>query len=266
MRRRRRYTVSDLLAIMRRLRGPRGCPWDRKQTHASLCGHLVEETYEFVDAVRSRSADRMAEELGDLLLHIVFQSEIGRGKGEFTFDEVVDGICRKLVRRHPHVFGDRKVRDADEVVRNWKLLKQQEKPERRSAMDRIPRSLPALPRAEHILRTAYHEGFRWPSSADLVAKVREELDELLAELRRPKPSRRAVAEELGDLLFVLVNLGLDLGLSAEDCLRLSSDKFLRRFRRLERLCRRGKLAMADADPAALRRLWDRTKAKTRRRP
>jgi tetrapyrrole methylase family protein/MazG family protein len=265
MTRKRKYTIGDLLTIMRKLRGPKGCPWDRKQTHASICPALIEEAHEFVDAVRSRSDGKMTEELGDLLLHVVFQAEMGRARKAFDFGDVTDSICRKLIRRHPHVFGSVRVRDAAEVLRNWDAIKAVEKgSERRSVMDRIPRSLPGFPRAEHILKAAYKAGFRWEKQDHLSAKVREELSELFEHLRKRGPARRrGLEEEMGDLFFVLTNLSLDLGLDPERCVRKAGDKFVRRFGRVERAIRTSGRPMTGTPHAELRKLWKKAKGTAR---
>jgi MazG family protein len=222
--------MDRLLELMRRLRAPDGCPWDREQTPVTLKPQLLEECYEVLEAIDSGSPTHLTEELGDLLLHVVFQAQIAQEKGDFDFNDVAQGISEKLVRRHPHVFGQTKAADAGEVVTLWNDLKKAEKPERASALDGVPRQLPALMRAEALQRKARHVGFDWPDTEGALEKVREEVAEVTAEMAQ---SSAAVAEELGDLLFSVVNLSRHLKLSAEDLLTRANDKFSRRFRAME---------------------------------
>jgi len=174
--------MDRLLEIMARLRAPGGCPWDIEQTPATLKPQLLEECYEVLDAIDSSSPEHLTEELGDLLLHVVFQAQIAREAGNFTFADVATGIADKLVRRHPHVFGDQKVADADNVVTLWHQLKKAEKPERESALDGVPRVLPALMRAEALQKKARDVGFDWPDAKGSLEKVREEVAEATTEI------------------------------------------------------------------------------------
>jgi len=243
--------TDRLIELMTRLRAPGGCPWDREQTPASLKPQMLEECYEVLDAIDSGSREHLTEELGDLLLHVVFQAELAREKGDFTFADVANGIADKLVRRHPHVFGDKTVEGAAGVVTLWNELKKEEKPERSSALDGVPRALPALMRAEALQKKAHQVGFDWPDALGSLAKVREEMAEVLAEIEadfaeegegaanpvgdgssKPPVSPRT-AEELGDLLFAVVNLTRHLQLDAEALLTTANDKFARRFRAVE---------------------------------
>jgi MazG family protein len=237
--------VDRLLAIMERLRAPDGCAWDREQTPATLKPQLLEECYEVIEAIGSGSADHLTEELGDLLLHIVFQAQIAREEGKFAFADVANGIAGKLLRRHPHVFGDQKTDDPAKIVAQWNELKKAEKPERASALDGVPRALPALTRAEAFQKKARHVGFDWPDARGSLDKVREEIAEVTAEIEsdlaivqasetRLPPSEKT-AEELGDLLFSIVNLTRHLKLDAEELLTAANDKFTRRFQAMEAL-------------------------------
>jgi len=261
--------MERLLDLMARLRAPDGCPWDREQTPATLKPQLLEECYEVLEAIDSGSPEHLTEELGDLLLHVVFQAQIAREAGDFTFADVATGIADKLVRRHPHVFGEEKVADASSVVTLWHQLKKAEKPERSSALDGVPRALPALMRAEALQKKARNVGFDWPDARGSLAKVREELAEVTAEIESdlafaaaneakftPSPE---TAEELGDLLFSIVNLTRHLKLDAEGLLTDANDKFARRFRAVEeRIKARGK-ALSDCTMEELDAAWNDVK-------
>ncbi len=235
--------MDRLLDLMARLRAPAGCPWDREQTPATLKPQMLEECYEVLDAIDSGSAQHLTEELGDLLLHVVFQAQIAQEAGDFTFADVANGIVDKMISRHPHVFGEVKAADADGVVTLWHQLKKAEKPERQSALDGVPKALPALMRAEALQKKARSVGFDWPDAKGSLAKVREELAEVTAEIDAEIAFAAAnevkfiagdkTAEELGDLLFSIVNLTRHLKLDAEGLLTGANDKFSRRFRAVE---------------------------------
>jgi len=262
--------IDRLLDLMARLRAPDGCAWDRGQTPATLKPQMIEEVYEVIEAIDSGSPGHLTEELGDLLLHIVFQAQIARETGQFAFADVVNGIADKLVRRHPHVFGDAKVADAAGVVAQWHELKKAEKPERVSALDGVPRALPALMRAEALQQKARRVGFDWPDPQGSLEKVREEIAEVTAEIESDLAFARAneakftpapeTAEELGDLLFSIVNLTRHLKLDAEELLTGANDKFARRFRAVEaRIKAQGK-AMTECTLEELDAAWNDVKA------
>jgi MazG family protein len=224
--------VSRLLGIMARLRGPGGCPWDREQTLESLKSNLVEETYEVVDAIEGGDREQLCEELGDLLLQIVFQSQICSEEGAFDFQDVAGAISEKLVRRHPHIFGDGAAETAEQVTRNWEKIKKAEKGKgHHSVLAGVPRSMPALPRAHQVQRKAARVGFDWDDINDVVAKVHEELDEVKAEIA--SGDREAVKAELGDLLFSVVNLCRFGACDPEEALKGTVEKFTRRFQYVE---------------------------------
>jgi MazG family protein len=252
--------LERLLGLMARLRGPDGCPWDREQTPATLKPQLLEECYEVLEAIDAGSTAHLTEELGDLLLHIVFQAQIAREAGQFGFAEVADGIADKLVRRHPHVFGAEKVAGAGEVVTLWNDLKKAEKPERESALDGVPRALPALMRAEALQKKARQVGFDWPNVHGALAKIREEIDEVAAEIESGAIGEAAkTAEEIGDLFFSVVNLTRHLKLHAEELLSAANDKFSRRFRAMEKgIKERGK-NLKDCTLAELDAAWNEVK-------
>lgn len=226
-----RFDFSPLTDIMRQLREPGGCPWDRVQTPESLRKHILEEAYEVVEAIDEKNADLLAEELGDLLLQIVFQARIAEETGAFSMQDVVDGITDKLVRRHPHIFGDVQAEDAAAVLANWEAIKRQEKPERKSRLDGVPKDLPALMAAAKLQGKAADAGFDWSETAPVIEKCREEWGELLAAIKEENAAH--IEEELGDLLFAVVNLSRFLKVNGELALLAANRKFARRFRHVE---------------------------------
>jgi len=244
---------------MQRLLAPDGCPWDREQTLETLVPYLVEETYEVVDALAAGNADDHGEELGDLLLQIVFQSELRFTEGKFGIDDVARGIVTKLVRRHPHVFGDVVAKNADAVLSNWAKLKAVEKAAKgkHGALDGIPKSAPALLRATRAGEKAGAVGFDWPDAKGPRDKVNEELREF--DEAWAKGDRDEMQRELGDALQALVNLARKLNLDAEQALRDSTDRFARRFRHIELALEKQGRAVSDADAAEQDRLWREAK-------
>lgn len=251
--------IERLREIVARLRAPDGCPWDREQTHASLRGALLEETYELVDAIDHADDPNLREELGDLLLHVVMHAQIAGERGAFDFDAVAAEISEKLVRRHPHVFGGESAADTAEVLRNWEQIKRAEKTDRQSALDGVPRALPALMRAQKIQKKAARVGFDWA----LAEEVLEKLDEEVAELRAALASGNAVAvaDETGDLLFSVVNLARKLGQDAELTLHAATDKFAARFRAVERAATAAGRRIEDHTTEELNAHWDAHKAR-----
>lgn len=219
-------SLLELVEVMHRLRGPGGCPWDREQSHQSLARHLLEETHEALEAIDAGDLDRLREELGDVLLQIVFHAELAAEEIAFDIDDVARGITAKLIRRHPHVFGDVQVDSADQVLVNWERIKAEEKGEHRVDHD-IPQTLPALARAAKVQRRAAGDGFDWRSAQAAMAKVREELGELEA----ASPDR--AEEELGDVLFAVAALGRRYNLDAETALRKATERFAGRFERMK---------------------------------
>jgi len=253
-------SLPRLVEIMDRLLAPDGCPWDREQTLETLVPYLIEETYEVVDALAAGDVDDHREELGDLLLQIVFQSELRFGEGKFGIDDVARGIVTKLVRRHPHVFGDAVAKDADAVLANWAKLKAAEKKEKgkHGALDGIPKSAPALLRATRAGEKASAVGFDWPDAQGPRRKIDEELRELDEAWARG--DKAEMQHELGDVLQTVVNLARKLGLDAEQALRDSIDRFGRRFRHVELALEAQGRAVSDADAAEQDRLWNAAKA------
>jgi MazG family protein len=261
--------VTKLVGLMQRLLAPDGCPWDREQTLDTLVPYLVEETYEVVDALAEGDVDDHREELGDLLLQIVFQSELRFAEGKFGIDDVARGIVTKLVRRHPHVFGDEVAKDADAVLANWAKLKAAEKAEKAAkrkdqtpgALHGIPRSAPALLRATRAGEKASAVGFDWPDAKGPREKIDEELRELDEAWARG--DRAEMQRELGDALQAIVNLARKLGLDAEQALRDSTDRFAHRFRHIELTLEAQGRAVSDADAAEQDRLWREATARER---
>jgi len=254
--------IARLLRIMTRLRAPDGCPWDREQTHRSLRPYLIEECYEACDAIDEGDAAALREELGDLLLQIVFHAQVATEAGEFDFDAVAKAIADKLVNRHPHVFGTGKLKTSAEVLAQWDVIKKREK-SRRSILDGVPHSLPALLRADKLQRKAARVGFDWRRAEDVLAKIEEELQELKDALARKR--RRHVAEELGDILFAVTNLARFQKLAAEDLLNQTNRKFITRFQYIERAVAAQGKRLADCTLEELDALWNEAKKKRRRK-
>ena len=248
------YTVEDLRRIMEALRAPDGCPWDRTQTHQSIRTNMLEEAYEAADAIDRGDMDNLKEELGDVLLQVVFHAQMAREAGRFTFDDVVDGVCRKLIFRHPHVFGEQTAGDAEGALSVWDAQKRREKGQRTTAaaMDSVARAMPALMRAGKLQDKARKAGFDWREVSPALDKLSEELDEL----RRAVEEGSNVEEELGDLLFAAVKVGRFAGVDGEQALQSACEKFIRRFRRVEELAPR---PLQELEVPALEELWRRAK-------
>ena len=247
---------------MARLRSPTGCPWDREQTHRTIRHNLIEETYEALDALDSGDMREFCDELGDLLLQVVFHSQIASEAGQFNFDDVAKTIATKLLRRHPHVFGKVKAATSREVLQQWEAIKKTEK-QSRSIYAEVPRSLPALLKADKIQRKASRVGFDWQHVKDVVAKVDEELREMKAALA--SGNRRHFEEELGDLLFATVNLARFEKLDPEDLLNRTTHKFVKRFQQVERAGHERGQRLEDCSLAELDALWESAKLRTKRR-
>ncbi len=251
-------SFEDLVALMTRLRGPGGCPWDREQSMEDLRPFIIEEAYEVTHAIDSGDRDGLREEVGDMLLQAVFVSEIAREEGSFTIDDAVTAIHDKLVRRHPHVFGDVQAADADAVLSNWEKLKASERKEKEQGLlSGVPPTLPALLKASRLTEKAARVGFDWEKTDDVFAKIDEEIEELRDAVSAG--DRTEIEHELGDLLFTIVNIARRLEINAEDALQSSNRKFTRRFEYVERRLRETGRNVADSDLAEMDALWDEAK-------
>jgi len=253
--------MQDLLNIMERLRDPdKGCPWDREQTLDSIVPYTIEEAYEVADAIHRKDMQELRTELGDLLFQVVFYAQIAKEAGEFEFADVVAAIRQKMLRRHPHVFGDAVIADSAQQRAAWERHKAEERAERSAhgLLDGIARSLPALLRADKLQRRAAKVGFDWNSALPVIAKVAEELDELRTELMGSATAER-LEEEVGDLLFSCVNLARHIGVNPEQCLDAANRKFERRFRFMEEQLQDQGAELQTAGPEVLDELWELSK-------
>lgn len=252
------FSLEPLVGIMAVLRGKGGCPWDREQSHESIGRYMIEETYEVLDAVERQNMYSLCEELGDLLLQIVFHVQMAREKGHFDLNDVIKTVCDKMIYRHPHVFGREKVRDADEVLDNWEKLKYKEKKGKgESCLTGVPRNLPALLRADRVQEKAARVGFDWPDFRGALDKLDEELAELREVLPEQNPDRSR--EELGDLLFAVVNVARLLKIDAEEALRLTVDRFTRRFALVEEKCRLSERKPGEISLSEMDEWWEAAK-------
>lgn len=250
--------LDRLRAIMHRLRAPGGCPWDAEQTHESIVTNLIEEAYETVDAIRSGDQEHLKEELGDLLLQVVFHSEMAREAGRFTLDDVARGISEKLVRRHPHVFGNSDVSTTDGVLQQWDEIKRTEKgDEEKPYLHGVGKGLPGLLRASKLQKKAAKVGFDWPVETGVLAKIREELLELQAAVDEQDVA--AVSEEMGDLLFSVVNLARFRDMDPEVLMAEANRKFETRFAKMEQLLKSGNLTLEAATAAQMEDAWEAAK-------
>lgn len=254
-----RYTVQDLCEIVKILRGEDGCPWDREQTHQSIRRDLIEECYEVVEGIDNNDPVLMCEELGDLLLQVVFHAQIGAEDKQFDMSDVADGICRKLVLRHPHVFADVNADTSEKVLENWDKIKKQEK-QRLSVSDEmyaIPPALPALMRANKVGKKSGKANFDFPADEEAFAKVTEELNELYE--AHTSGTKEQVADEMGDLLFSVVNVSRKVGVEPEEALTRATEKFMKRFQKLELAASESGKCLADMSAEEADELWERIK-------
>ncbi len=254
------YDMQDLIDIMRILREPGGCPWDAEQTHESIKKNLIEETYEVIEAINKNDNELLCEELGDLLMQVVFHAQMEKEDGAFEFNDVTDGICKKLIERHPHVFGQVSISGVDDVLTNWDAIKRKTKGQKTTtqSMNSVPRELPALMRATKLQKKAADVGFDWSDASGALDKLEEEI----AELRQAIANENSVnmAEELGDVLFSAVNVSRFIKTDAEEALTAASDKFLARFTKVEALAQERNIDMKTSSLEELDLLWDEAKA------
>ena len=266
-----KHPLDPLVQVMATLRGPGGCPWDLEQDHHTLKKYLIEEAYEVLDAIDQGDDEALVEELGDVLLQVVFHSQIASEQGRFNVDDVIRAITQKLIKRHPHVFGDAQVHDAQAVLQQWEQLKAAERLEKQgkpgqaappSLLDGIPRHLPALMRAADVQKRAAKVGFEWEDAAGAHEKIAEELQEVAE--ARASGDRQKLAEEWGDLFFALVNAARYDGIDPEEALRQATDKFESRFRYIEAEAARRQRSLDEMSLQEMDALWDEAKSKERR--
>jgi tetrapyrrole methylase family protein/MazG family protein len=245
---------STLVSIIARLRGPDGCPWDKKQTHSSLRTSLLEECYEVLDALDKANPEQLRGELGDLLMQIVFHCQIASENGEFELGDVISGINAKLIHRHPHIFGSAKVKDSDEVAHNWEVLKKGERGADASLLDSVPGAMPSLSYSQVVQRRVAEVGFDWKNIDGVIDKLAEEIAEF-----KQADSQADKEREFGDLLFTLVNVARRLGIDSETALREANQRFYRRFTFMEGLCRQRGLSFDKLSFDEQNALWDEAK-------
>lgn len=258
-----KYCVYDLVNIIKLLRSENGCPWDKVQTHESIRKDFIEETYEVIEAINKQNTDMLREELGDVLMQVVFHTDIESEKGNFDLDDVADEICKKMILRHPHVFGDVVADTVEDVLTGWDAIKRKTKGQKTTseAIDSIPRELPALMRASKVQSKASKAGFDWQE----VDGALERLESEIRELRQAVSSgtQADIADELGDVLFSVVNVSRFTDVDAEEALTLSTDKFIRRFNAVERLASERGISMKESSLSVLDELWDEAKEQTK---
>jgi nucleoside triphosphate diphosphatase len=252
---------EKLCEIVAKLRAPGGCPWDREQTNESLLSATIEEAYEVAEAARAKNEAHLREELGDLLLLVVMHAEIAREAGQFNIDNVVAEVTDKLIRRHPHVFGDSDARDAGAVLKQWEAIKHAEKKDTTHYLASLPKALPALMRAEKAQKKAARVNFDWHELSDVIAKVDEELQE--TKIAVASADDRMIADEIGDLLFAVVNLARKCQLEAESLLQAATDKFVARFNEMEDRLRARDGRLGDASLEELDAIWEEIKKETK---
>ena len=253
------YTFEDLIGIIEVLRGENGCPWDRVQTHDSIKNNLIEEAYEAVEALDSGNKDAFADELGDVLLQVVFHSQIGKSENTFSITDVLNHVCNKMISRHTHIFGSDKAVTADEVLDTWEKNKQKEKGLLSAAqsMKDVCHYLPALLRAQKILKKAAKTGFDWDNITEAMAKVSEETKELESAIEHANIAE--IEEELGDLLFAVVNIARFADFRAEDALNKATEKFISRFEKVEENAKTGGSSLSELSVSELKKLWEDAK-------
>ena len=248
-------SFEKLVGIMARLRAKNGCPWDRAQTHFSLKKHIIEEAYELCDAIDSKDPEKLKDELGDFLFQVIFQAQIAKEHGVFDIDDVLRTSAAKMLNRHPHVFGKHRAKDQDDAYKHWQSSKEKEKnyKDRKSILDGVPKTLPALIKAQKVSKRAAHRGFDWPDVKFVIDKVHEELEEVKAEIK--SGNKRRLAEEIGDLLFAIVILSRFGGIDAEESLHNATKKFAKRFGNIERALKKRNKKFTECTFNELYRLW-----------
>lgn len=253
------YSIDDLRSIMAILRSEDGCPWDREQTHKSIRSNMIEEAYEVADAIDRENSTDLCEELGDVLLQVVFHCEIEKSENTFDFEDVTTGVCRKLIERHPHVFGEVNADTSEKVLENWEQIKNKSKQNDTATktLESVPKAFPALFRAQKVQKRAAKAGFDWDEADGAIEKLHEELKEL--EDARKSGESAEVFEEFGDLLFSAVNVARFLKIDSEDALQSATEKFIKRFSKVEELAIKRGINMKEAPLEELDALWDEIK-------
>jgi tetrapyrrole methylase family protein / MazG family protein len=272
-----RDKFEELIRVVRKLRAPNGCPWDRVQSHATLKPYMVEEVYEALEAIDLKDYKKLAEELGDMLLHVVMQAEIGREKKEFTIDDVISSISAKMIRRHPHVFSNKKVKTVEEVWQKWEEIKSKEvkgeSDKVKGILESVPNALPALYRADKVQRRAARVGFDWNSVAGAWKKVHEEeeeIQEILNKLKKKSAKSKTIGknsklkEEVGDLLFAVVNVARKLDIDAEESLQNATSKFMKRFKEIEKSAKKSGRHISKLSLPEMDAVWNEVKRKEKR--
>ena len=249
--------LQKLVEIMEALRAEDGCPWDKKQTRETLKPYIVEEAYEIIEAIEENDPEKIKEELGDLLFQIIFQCQIGKERNEFTIADVIGKVSDKMTARHPHVFGEAEYKTTDEVISHWEVQKKREGKQRDSILEGVPKTLPSLLRAHRLQDRAARVGFDWENIDDVLAKFEEEIHEFRKALTEKKQTH--IADELGDIFFMLVNISRFIGINPEDALRKTISKFIRRFRYIEMKASEQEKPLPEMTLEEMDRLWDEAK-------
>ncbi len=253
------YNFSDLCEIMEILRGENGCPWDREQNHKTIRNNLIEECYEAVEGIDTNNDEILKEELGDVLLQVVFHAKIAQDEGKYNINDVADGVCKKLILRHPHIFSDVNVKDSEEVLKNWDAIKKEEKGQT-SATDSlkgVSSALPALVRASKLSGKAAKVGFEFPDKKEAAKKVLEEYTEVMTEIEQN--NNEMLTEEIGDLLFAVANLSRMCGVNAEEALYIANEKFVSRFEKTENLAKKEGISLENLNNLEKITLWNQAK-------
>lgn len=252
-------SIEQLVKTIAKLRAPKGCPWDKEQTHKTLKRYLIEESYEAIEAIDSNDSKALMEELGDILLQVVLHSQIANENKKFSFSEVADYVNKKMISRHPHVFSNTLVKNSEEVMVNWERIKKEEKPHRKDIFDGIPISLPALLKALKVSKKAAREGFEWKKEADIWKKLNSEINEFKVASKNKK------ADEIGDILFTIVNIARWYKLDPEDSLRLSTKKFISRYKKVKDNIQNSKRGIKELSYDELDKLWRLAKKQERKK-
>ena len=256
--------IERLRTIVRILRGPGGCPWDIEQTQESLIPNILEEAYEAADAIRTKNRENIIEELGDLLLQVVMQCEIASESNDFILEDTANEISEKLIRRHPHVFGEEEISDAESVINKWEEIKRKEKGGgKQRILQSVTKGLPSLIKAHEIQKKVEKVGFDWPEANSVIVKIREEIDEVESAITEggATKSNSHLAEEIGDLLFAVTNLTRKIGLDSESLLAAANEKFTRRFNELEEILEKNGSNVVDANLEIMEKAWNKVKNK-----